>query len=769
MYEEAKKVIDDAETKEEKSRLRKLYDGIKKSIDKFWSWVGEHVFKIKSFGSPEEVADRVLYDLLNDTDLGAKGDAEGDVSFSSKPTYDENESIGEYAKKVSEWNEGGEPYTTVENSGVSKEAFDLVTKAVRSLFDGTPIEVVDTTQEEGRRILEEISRQKKELLNIAELSQKTAIATVMSSNSGAKVLKNIDNAIEEYEKKTNNRTKTFIGDLSRALGLTKTGRSQYGTFETMNGQTVTIRVSDHNATVSNFDKVGETEGISIVISRKPDNGVINDGKAHIVEFFYSDIKLNRAEGKPLVSILKSAKQALYSGEYKDTTGLIEKPREVNGAAAEMMFVGEEGVYNSMGFEDKLGDDGFNTSQAYKDLKVAKRMALENIAPKKIKIATGWEQGADGKWRYELPDIEFADGTYSTDGNYHGAIPMRLNSILTPVWMERIRSMYNLGWSFPQVSFYELFAPGVPESEKKDKIIGLYNRDRGGSITINLGSDFIKDGRVDINNERVKSVLIHEIQHYLQYKEGFSRGTIGRDHKRSAGEVEARNVQHRIGMTQEERRNSLASETEDVPRSEQIVEFLTTPDGTVFGWVEGNKIYLTPEGMNPNTPIHEYTHLWCRAVERKNGELWENVKSLIKDTPWWDEVMKDDGYADIRDDENRVASEVLSRLSGRKNAERFAKEAQKMLDEANGEAEKGRLQKLIDRVKEAVTKFWDWVGKDLFKLKKFGSIDEITDRVLYDLVDGTDLGAKGDVEGDVSLSSKPTYDENESIGEYAKKV
>lgn len=38
----------------------------------------------------------------------------------------------------------------------------------------------------------------------------------------------------------------------------------------------------------------------------------------------------------------------------------------------------------------------------------------------------------------------------------------------------------------------------------------------------------------------------------------------------AGEVEARNVQKRLGMTDEERRNSLASETEDVNRDEQIV-------------------------------------------------------------------------------------------------------------------------------------------------------------------------------------------------------
>lgn len=43
-----------------------------------------------------------------------------------------------------------------------------------------------------------------------------------------------------------------------------------------------------------------------------------------------------------------------------------------------------------------------------------------------------------------------------------------------------------------------------------------------------------------------------------------------NYRRSAGEVEARNVSRRMGMSDEDRRGSLAEETEDVPRSEQIV-------------------------------------------------------------------------------------------------------------------------------------------------------------------------------------------------------
>lgn len=153
--------------------------------------------------------------------------------------------------------------------------------------------------------------------------------TVISSTDGAKILRNLDNAIDDYQNVGDKGTKTFLGDLASALGSSdKDKSSQYATFETKNGQVVTIRVSNHNATVSNFDNAGESNGISIVISRKPNEGMTNDGDAHIVEFFYPDKALNKADGKPLVEILKSVKQSLYSGEYKDTTGLAQR-EEVN--------------------------------------------------------------------------------------------------------------------------------------------------------------------------------------------------------------------------------------------------------------------------------------------------------------------------------------------------------------------------------------------------------------------------------------------------------
>ena len=171
-----------------------------------------------------------------------------------------------------------------------------------------------------------------------------------------------------------------------------------------------------------------------------------------------------------------------------------------------------------------------------------------------------------------------------------------------------------------------------------------------------------------------------------------------------------------------------------------VDFMKRGTGTVYGWSEGNRIHLTPEGINPNTPIHEYTHLWAKAVMQRNPELWANVKELLKGTPIWDEVVNDPAYDGLTS-EDAIASEALSRLSGRKNADKMVQMAQQMLDEAKdkGVMAEANAHNLVLRMKQALEKFWRWVGTNLFDMKKFKNIDEVTDRVLFDLLNKTDLG------------------------------
>ena len=74
----------------------------------------------------------------------------------------------------------------------------------------------------------------------------------------------------------------------------------------------------------------------------------------------------------------------------------------------------------------------------------------------------------------------------------------------------------------------------------------------------------------------KSALLHEMQHGVQERENFARGAAAsrasEDHyQRSAGEVEARNVEARKDLTPEQRSATPPWTTQEVPDNSQIVK------------------------------------------------------------------------------------------------------------------------------------------------------------------------------------------------------
>ena len=95
-----------------------------------------------------------------------------------------------------------------------------------------------------------------------------------------------------------------------------------------------------------------------------------------------------------------------------------------------------------------------------------------------------------------------------------------------------------------------------------------------------------------------------------------------------------------------------------------IQVFRSADGTIYGWVENGAIYLTEEGMNPNTPIHEYTHLWANCIKSLYPEKWNQIKATLKGCKeLWDAVVNDSAYEDIKENEDAIASEVLARYSG----------------------------------------------------------------------------------------------------------
>lgn len=280
LREEQRKIAEGNGDAFEKAEAISALGRVKKSLKKFWKGVCD--FLHIHYKSAEEVADRVMKDLLDGVDPRKMGKGEAGVRFSAK----------------------------------QKRALETVS----------------------------VSR------NVGEKHPQTAI----SSADGAKILKNLDTLADNYENSSSTNEKTFIGEVANSLGInTPDKSSKYATFETKNGKVVTVRLSNHNAKVSNFDANDEVDGISIVVSAKKSSGITNDGNAHVMEYYYDAIKLRRADGKPLAEIVKSIKQLLYSGEFNDPTGLAEV-QEVNG---------EDVVRYQLSVAGKGGDTGYDSKHA----------------------------------------------------------------------------------------------------------------------------------------------------------------------------------------------------------------------------------------------------------------------------------------------------------------------------------------------------------------------------------------------------------------------
>ncbi len=162
--------------------------------------------------------------------------------------------------------------------------------------------------------------------------------------------------------------------------------------------------------------------------------------------------------------------------------------------------------------------GIKSLTADKDaMRDAMKMESKGATPDEIWDNTGWFRGADGRWRYEIPDI----GT--TVNSSALQLDLSVPSIPTP-------KSAKLGDYLQHPEFFAAY----PQFKSMDvrtvsgdpTYLGMYypRYDRG---TINPG---VSEPRITLNESllsdggRQRSVLLHEIQHAIQQKEGFAPGT-----------------------------------------------------------------------------------------------------------------------------------------------------------------------------------------------------------------------------------------------------
>lgn len=92
------------------------------------------------------------------------------------------------------------------------------------------------------------------------------------------------------------------------------------------------------------------------------------------------------------------------------------------------------------------------------------------------------------------------------------------------------------------------------------------------------------------------------------------------------------------------------------------------DGTVYGYVLNGVIHLTPEGINPETPIHEYSHLWLTAYRKEHPDRWARLCNELERNGFTKLVSGDPSYSFLASDREAVCEETVCRIVGEKGAE-----------------------------------------------------------------------------------------------------
>lgn len=208
-----------------------------------------------------------------------------------------------------------------------------------------------------------------------------------------------------------------------------------------------------------------------------------------------------------------------------------------------MFIGEKGVTRLE-----------NTNLLLCALQSAKQQLRTGATMSYIKIQTGWELGVEGSWKYEYPDPFHPTVVIEDYVKRHHGEPLDIALCMKDTALLK---------AYPDFAGLRLFASYEP----RKGTLGYFSPENYGMV-VTIGTPKAPF------DQQIEGILLHEVQHLIQEVEGFAKGgDTSRGHSRYlrlAGEVEARNVVIRHGLTDEERRMKLRTETQDVPDKKQII-------------------------------------------------------------------------------------------------------------------------------------------------------------------------------------------------------
>ncbi len=364
--------------------------------------------------------------------------------------------------------------------------------------------------------------------------------------------------------------------------------------------------------------------------------VVEENRIRQAELAESKAQVQRAQ-EIVNKILPNAGIKIKLGSRAEYENIIDEIRENRKRYS---IIGELGARNI--------DKASEATARLDNLAIAREMETAGKDVRAIRLATGWERGKDGKWRYEIDEGQLKEWKDRVNPPLEEVIDAPQLFMAYPQLRE-----YRFGWNgsgnfegrfLPDVRFIELNVKYLEETNnnterisKKGKSILLHEIQHaiqhvegfakgGDSDTYKIHLGELKDkhdawsvkdefslkakelgkeaSQMDVYDALIKEYRADGFEfgdgyipsrkafdkgfnlwvrgydkegyekafndyQYLVNKHGFGSDIGYREYNRLAGEVESRNVQTRMGMSPEERRNKTLAETEDVAREDQI--------------------------------------------------------------------------------------------------------------------------------------------------------------------------------------------------------
>ena len=362
-----------------------------------------------------------------------------------------------------------------------------------------------------------------------------------------------------------------------------------------------------------------------------------------------------------------------------------------------------------------------------DLGQARIMKEQGRSPEWIKDVTGWEQGADGEWRYEMEDFKlrpdytdaqtigeavednrllkaypdlkdmkvqfkhvdtphssyydgkgffveydnddtaakglmhevqhyiqvqegFAEGANTdtfSDGKEHPLFNMDSNAV------ERVMAKANVAWDVDDNADIEDISKKINESKEGSAKYETYSEIyimAASGMSIREAKDQIIAYAKNLTNDAV--YLYSDPQSPLN------------KYRRTAGEVEARNVENRYDMTFEERMKSLASATEDVARENQIIII----NGAIREYEEEIDPIMSPLeetagvrysiSVEPSRIRSEYNDGDIKVYNPR--DIADVQASVMRESYTHEDIRTMDGWDDLRDTAYRLSDGEIAR-------------------------------------------------------------------------------------------------------------